>query len=145
MKWSVVLAPLSVLIAAATLSAASRVMSLEPTLASPGDELVITGTELASANVDKLYITVGSTDIEVEILEQAAEQMRFRLPDDVPHARYNVMLLTAGDTPAYLVQPVMCEVLSAADVAERQAEEEALLKEIEAAAAAEEEAAEEQQ
>ncbi len=145
MKWSVVLAPLSVLIAAATLSAASRVMSLEPTLASPGDELVITGTELASANVDKLYITVGSTDIEVEILEQTAEQMRFRLPADVPHARYNLMLLTAGDTPALLVQPVMCEVLSVAEIAERQAEEEALLQEIEAAAAAEEEAAEEQQ
>ena len=145
MKWSVVLAPLSVLIAAAALSAASRVMSLEPTLASPGDELVITGTELASANVDKLYITVGSTDIEVEILEQTAEQMRFRLPADVPHARYNLMLLTAGDTPALLVQPVMCEVLSVAEVAERQAEEEALLKKFEAAAAAEEEAAKEQQ
>lgn len=142
-KYSVILAPVVVLIAAATLTAASRLTSVEPTVASPGAEIVATGTELAADDVDLLFLTVGSTDIAVEIVEQAADHLRFRLPADVPSGQYNLMLQTAGDTPALLVQPVMCEVLGEAEAAERKAEEERAQQELDAALAAD--AAEDEQ
>jgi hypothetical protein len=135
MKWSTILAPVVLLVAAVSLAAASRVVSVEPALASPGDELVASGSELVSANVAELYLTVGASDIAVEILEQSADQMRFRLPTDLPNGQYNLMLLTAGDTPAFLVQPVMCEVLDATAIAERRTDEAREQREIDAAVA----------
>lgn len=143
MKYSVILIPVVVLIAAANLTAASRVLSIEPTVASPGGEVVATGTELAASDIDLLFLTAGATDVAVEIVEQSADQMRFRLPADVPTGQYNLMLQTAGDTPALLVQPVMCEVLGESEAAERQVEQQRAKQELDAALAAD--AAEEDQ
>jgi hypothetical protein len=89
-------------------------------MAAPGGSLGLSGTDLNE--VELLFLTVGTTDIEVEITGKTAEEIRFKLPADIAHGRYNVMLQTGGDEPALLVQPLTCEVMSDAEVAERKSQ-----------------------
>jgi hypothetical protein len=98
-------------------------------MASPGDALVTSGTDLNE--VELLFLTVGNTDIKVEITGKTAQEIKFKLPADVAHGQYRLMIQTGGEAPALLVQPIMCEVMSAADVAQRKAEQEREEKRIE--------------
>lgn len=104
---------------AVTLTAAPRLVSVEPAMVSPGAEIVTSGSDLAG--VELLFLTAGSTDIEVEILKKTGEEIRFRLPTDVAHGQYRLMVQTGGDEPALLVQPVMCKVMGEAEIAELKA------------------------
>jgi hypothetical protein len=116
---------------------AVRLTSVEPVLASPGSSLVASGTDLNE--VELLFLTVDTTDIPVEITGKTAEEIRFKLPADVAHGQYRLMIQTGGETPALMVQPIMCEVLSAAEIAEREAQLEKEQQRIDAAAAPAEE------
>jgi hypothetical protein len=135
MKRSAVLVLFGFLVGAATLMGAPRLTSVEPAMASPGDSLAASGTDLNE--VELLFLTVDATDIEVEITGKTAGEIKFKLPADVPHGQYRLMLQTGGDAPALLVQPVLCEVLSAAEIAERKAEMQKEEQRIDAAAAPE--------
>lgn len=120
MKRSAILIFLVFLACAATLRGAPRLTSVEPTMASPGDALTALGTDLNE--VELLFLTVGDTDVKVEITSKTAEEIKFKLPADVAHGQYRLMLQTGGEAPALLVQPIMCEVMSAAEIVERKAE-----------------------
>lgn len=120
MKRSAILVLFALLVFASSLFGAPRLTSVEPAIASPGDALVASGTDLNE--VELLFLTVGATDIQVEIMGKTAEEINFKLPADVPHGQYRLMLQTGGEAPALLVQPIMCEVMSAAEVIERKAE-----------------------
>lgn len=120
MKRSAILVFFALLACAATLVGAPRLTSVEPTMASPGDALTASGMDLNE--VELLFLTVGDTDVQVEITGKTAEEIKFKLPADVPHGQYRLMLQTGGEAPALLVQPIMCEVMSAAEVTERKDE-----------------------
>jgi hypothetical protein len=137
MKRSAVLVFFAFLLGVATLAGAPRLTSVEPAMASPGDSLVTSGTDLNE--VELLFLTVGSTDIPLEITSKAAEEIKFKLPGDVAHGQYRLMIQTGGDAPALLVQPIMCEVMSAAEIAERKSEMKKEEQRIDAAAAPPEE------
>ena len=122
---------------ASSLVGATRLTSVEPTMAAPGAALVATGTDLST--VEFLFLTVDTTDIKVEITGKTAEEIRFTLPADVPHGQYRLMIQTGGEAPALMVQPIMCEVMSAADIAERKSQSEKEEQRIDAAAAPAEE------
>ncbi len=128
-------------LAAVVLSAAPRLVSVEPTAASPGDELTAAGSDIGA--IDKLFLTVGSTDIEVEMLGRTDDGVSFKVPADTASGMYRLMIQTGGDAPALLVQPVMCEVMTSDELAQRKAEEEAEQKRFEEEAAAAAAAAEE--
>ena len=132
MKRSAAFVLFAFLVGASSLMGAPRLTSVEPTMASPGDSLAASGTDLNE--VELLFLTVGSTDVPVEITGKTAEEIKFKLPADVPHAQYHLMLQTGGDAPALLVQPIMCEVMSAAEIVQRKSEQAKEEKRIEDAA-----------
>ena len=65
MKRSMVFVLCAFLMGAVSLIGAPRVTSVDPTMASPGDSLAAAGTDLNE--VELMFLTVGATDVPVEI------------------------------------------------------------------------------
>ena len=86
-----------------------RLKSVEPTSGKAGDELVTQGQSLDENTVADLFLTDGTNDHKVKMVEQQADSIRFAVPKIKP-GRYSLMLLTKGVSPAYLQQPVFCTV-----------------------------------
>ena len=105
---------------------ASRVTSVEPTMATPGGQAVAAGDGLAKGMVVKLFLTADGKDIELEMIEQSTESIEFAIPADVQLGRYRLMIQTGGTTPALMEQPVFLEVMTAAEMEKRRKEEEQL-------------------
>jgi len=137
MKRSAFIVLIACLVGASSLIGAPRLTSVEPAMASPGAAIVASGTDLTE--VELLFLTVGATDVEVEMTSKTAGEIRFKLPADIAHGQYNLMIQTGGDAPALLVQPIRCEVMSAAEIAERKSEMEKEQQRIDAATAPREE------
>ena len=87
-----------------------RLKSVEPTDGKAGDELVTQGQALDQSHVADLFLTDGTNDHKVKMVEQQAESIRFTVPKIKP-GTYKLMLLTKGASPAYLEQPVACTVV----------------------------------
>lgn len=117
MKRSAVFVLFGFLVGGSSLFGAPRVTSVEPPVAAPGGSVAVLGTDLNEVEV--LFLTVGSTDVKIEITGKTAQEIQAKLPADIAHGRYNLMLQTGGAEPALLVQPLTCEVMSEAEVAER--------------------------
>ncbi len=127
---------LTVLLLAAALAlpaAVPRLTSVEPDALSPGAEAVAKGVNLDKSNVDKLFLTAGGSDIELEIKEQTAESITFTVPANTAMKRYRMMFLTTGDNAAYMEQPVSVEVMDEAAAKARAEEDETELEVVEAA------------
>ncbi len=126
------LAVLGLSLACAWVYAVPRISSVEPAAVPPGGEAVAIGSDLGKTGVDSLYLTVGGTDVEVKVLEQSDEEIKFQVPDSTEKKRYRLMVLTAGAGQAYMEQPVALEVVDA-ETAKRIAQEgEAELEVVEA-------------
>ena len=106
--------------------AGSRVTSVEPQLAQPGDAAVAKGESIGAGQVVKLFLTTGANDIEVEISEQNAESIGFSIPEDIELGMYRLMIQTGGAAPALMEQPVTVEVLTAEEIEQRRKELEEL-------------------
>lgn len=76
-----------------------------------GDTVTATGTNLGKATVSGVYLTLGGDDVEVKVLEQTDTAIRFEIGRDTKFARWTLMLLTAGNAPAYVEQPVKVSVV----------------------------------
>ncbi|MEX2300377.1 MAG: IPT/TIG domain-containing protein [Bryobacterales bacterium] len=92
-------------------AAVPRVTSVEPGFGKNGEELLVNGQNLDSANVTNLFLTAAGEDHEVEIKEQTTETIRFVIPAELALGRYNLTVQTGGLTPAILVQPISCSVV----------------------------------
>jgi hypothetical protein len=114
---------LFVLSAALVFAAFPRVTSVEPNMAEPGDEATAYGSSLGE--VVKLFVTIGSKDLEVEIKNRSADEIQFALPADLEHGLYHLTIQTGGPSPAIMVQPISIEVADAATIAQRKKELEA--------------------
>jgi hypothetical protein len=80
--------------------------SVEPPTAKAGEVVKVVGDYLDKTRVAEVYLTKGNTDLKVEIVEQIAEYIRFKVPAQVASGRYQLMFLTAGTDPKLLEQPV---------------------------------------
>ena len=100
----------ALIFALSALAQGPRLESLEPPNGRSGDELVVKGANLGEAYVSKLYLTIGTSDLEVEVREQTADTIRFAIPADAKPGRYNLTVETAGPTPTIMVQPIFCTV-----------------------------------
>lgn len=87
-----------------------RMKSVEPTNGKAGDELTVSGENLDSKFVKELYLTDGKNDIKVEVTQQTAEAIKFKIPVKAKPGRYALMVLTAEKVPKYIEQPVKCTV-----------------------------------
>ncbi len=93
-------------------AAAPRLTSVNPSGGHAGDMLVISGQNLGSDSVTRLFLTDGTNDHRVKMEEQKAESILFAVPAKVKPGYYRLMVQTAGRTPALLEQPISCQVLA---------------------------------
>lgn len=81
--------------------------SVDPATGKKGDVVVITGENLQKAQVEKVFLTDGKNDTPVEVTEQSATTIKFKIPDKVATGtRLSIMILTTGKDAKYIEQPV---------------------------------------
>jgi hypothetical protein len=93
-----------------TQQAMPRMTTVEPGNGKAGDELTVAGENLDKAAVTKLYLTDGKNDLEVQMTEQAATSIKFKIPASAKAGRFSLMILTSGKEPKYIEQPVRITV-----------------------------------
>ena len=105
---------ISFLVAAGIVAIAQQAMprmaSVEPQNGKSGDVLVVTGENLQKDTVTKLYLTDGTIDTPVEITEQTATAIKFKIPAKAKPGRLALMVLTGGKEPKLIEQPVKVTV-----------------------------------
>lgn len=97
------------LLAVSAVAQSPHLKSVEPANGKAGDELITQGQSLGESTVADLFLTDGTNDHKVKMVEQQTESIRFTIPKVKP-GRYSLMLLTKGASPAYLQQPVFCTI-----------------------------------
>lgn len=111
MKLSFVLALLAVLgLAAYAQQPMPRMTTAEPGNGKIGDVITVAGENLQKEQVAKVFLTDGKNDIPVEVTEQAATSIKFKVPQKAVPGRFALMLLTTGKEPKYIEQPVKVTV-----------------------------------
>jgi hypothetical protein len=110
MKWSFI--ALLTLLASSALCQETmpRMTTVEPANGKVGDELTITGENLTKVVVAKVYLTDGKNDTEVQVTNQAATTIKFKIPTGAKPGRFSLMILTGGKEPKYIEQPVKITV-----------------------------------
>ncbi len=91
-------------------TAMPRMASVEPMNGKVGDVLVVTGENLTKDNVAKLYLTDGTNDLQVDMMEQTATTIKFKIPAKAKPGRVALMVLTGGKDPKLIEQPVKVTV-----------------------------------
>ena len=112
MKWSVIAALLLTVLASLAISqdAMPRMTTVDPGNGKAGDALTVAGENLGKPGVVKLYLTDGKNDVEVEVSEQTATAIKFKIPASAKPGRFSLMILTGGKEPKYIEQPVKVTV-----------------------------------
>ncbi len=82
-----------------------RMVSVEPPNGKIGDVVAVNGENLQKDTVAKLYLTNGKDDLQVEITEQTATSIKFKIPAKAT-GRMALMVLTAGKDAKLIEQPV---------------------------------------
>jgi len=88
------------------LSKVPHATRLEPRVAKPGTVLTVTGVELGKTRIDEVYLTDHRFDMKVKVIEQTDQSLKIRIPPFVKAGRHQLLLLTTGQSPAFLEQPV---------------------------------------
>jgi hypothetical protein len=83
-----------------------RMVSIDPLNGKKGDVIAVTGENLQKDAVAKVYLTDGKNDIQVEVVEQAATAIKFKIPEKAAPGRLALMVLTAGKDAKLIEQPV---------------------------------------
>jgi hypothetical protein len=94
-------------------SAFPRMTSVDPYTAKAGAVVSVAGENLDKANVAEVYLTDNKNDFKVEITEQAATSIKFKIPDTLKAGKFGLVIRTPGtaDNPAKdYVQPVKVNV-----------------------------------
>ncbi len=101
----------TLLILAPALSAQnSRIITVDPMTGHVGDTIGATGEAIDAAKVEELYLTDGTNDIRVDVLEQTDTLIKFKIPASAKPGRYSLMIKTKGADPKLLEQPVKLTV-----------------------------------
>lgn len=82
------------------------IKAVDPDTVKAGDELTASGSHLDKSAVAGLYMIQGEKTIQVKMLTQAEEAIKFKAPADVKPGRYQLMVLTTGAKPQFLEEPV---------------------------------------
>ncbi|MBM3775731.1 MAG: hypothetical protein FJW37_11305 [Acidobacteria bacterium] len=103
---------LAILLAVAALAqqAMPRMTVVEPDTGKIGAEITVKGENLAKENVAKVYLTDGKNDLPLDLTGQAATEIKFKIPAKCQAGRFSLMLLTTGNDPKLIEQPVRLTV-----------------------------------
>jgi hypothetical protein len=114
MKLSYIAPALAVLLIFATILGAQaifpRMTSVEPATTKAGADASVAGENLDKGNVADVFLTDGQTDVKVQILEQAATAIKFKVPTSAKPGRFSLMVLTPSKPPRLIEQPVKLTV-----------------------------------
>jgi hypothetical protein len=75
-------------------------------VAKPGDTVTITGVGLGVSKVDEVYLTDHKFDMKVKVLEQKDSSITVRVPPFAKPGRVQLLMLTKGEDPKLLEQPL---------------------------------------
>lgn len=87
-----------------------RMTNVEPGNGKVGDLLTVNGENLHKTQVAKVYLTDGTNDIVVDVTDQAATAIKFKIPAKAKAGRFALMLLTTGKDAKLIEQPVKVTV-----------------------------------
>ncbi len=87
-----------------------RLTGVDPGTGKAGDEITATGENLEKAHVAKLYLTDEKNDVVLDVTEQTATTIKFKIPAKATAGRFALMLLTTGKEPKLIEQPVKLTV-----------------------------------
>ncbi len=96
----------AICISAFAQSASPRVTTCEPQSAKKGEVVTVTGENLQKEIVAKVFLTDDKTDFQVEVTEQTATTLKFKIPVKIDLGRLSLMVETAGKDRRQIVQPV---------------------------------------
>src|SRR6476646_5520351 len=68
-----------------------RMTSVEPDTGKAGDIMTVSGEHLGKGEVVELYLTDGKKDQKVQVTEQAATAIKFKVPEKVTPGRFALM------------------------------------------------------
>lgn len=85
---------------------APQMDTLSAKTAKPGDVIDITGVGLNDRQVDEVYLTDHKFDMRVKVLEQKDTEIKFRVPPFAKPGRMQILVLTKGESPKLLEQPL---------------------------------------
>lgn len=83
-----------------------QMKSIDPGNGKGGGEFTVSGEHLDKASVAKVYLTTGSTDVEVAITDQTENTIKIKVPANTKAGRFALLILTAGPRPLQIEQPV---------------------------------------
>jgi hypothetical protein len=86
-----------------------RMTSVDPPSGKIGDVVAVAGENLDKDVVAKVYLTDGKNDLAVEVTEQSATAIKFKIPSKAT-GRMALMVLTAGKDQKLIEQPVKVSV-----------------------------------
>jgi hypothetical protein len=86
--------------------------SIEPASGKIGDVITVRGSYLGKDTVAALYLTDGTIDTKVTIVQQSADAIQFKIPAGVKPGRLALMVLTSGTDPKLIEEPVKITVES---------------------------------
>ena len=84
--------------------------TVDPEIVKAGDVATVVGQYLDKSRVDELYLTNGTVDVKVQIVEQSATAIKFKVPEKIEPGRYNTMILLVGDPPRLIEEPARVTV-----------------------------------
>lgn len=80
--------------------------TVTPDTARSGDILTVTGENLDKARVAEIYLTDGKVEYKMAVTEQAETTVKVKVPASAKPGRLRLMILTTGNQPQFLEQPV---------------------------------------
>ena len=89
-----------------------KVTAVDPNTAKVGDVISVTGENLAKDSVGKVYLTDNKTDLQVEVTEQNATSIKFKIPAKAS-GRMSLMFLTVEAEPKLMQLPVKVTIEAA--------------------------------
>jgi hypothetical protein len=112
MRIAFVLAGVVVLLALAPALGAQncRITGVDPDTGKIGDTVGAAGESMDKSKVDELYLTDGTNDFKVQIVDQTDSMIKFKIPPKIKPGRYSLMIKTKGPDVKLLEQPVRLTV-----------------------------------
>lgn len=84
-----------------------QIKSVDPESGKVGDTVGATGQNMSKANLEELFLTDGTNDIKVVIVEQSDTAVKFTIPKNAKPGRYSLMIKSKN---MLLEQPVKLTV-----------------------------------
>ena len=104
---------------------APQMNTLSAKSAKPGEMFTINGIGLNSAKIDEIYLTDHKFDMKVKVIEQKETAITLRVPPFAKPGRMQVLVLTKGDDPKLLEQPLYIFIEDATEVSQAKTPEQA--------------------